>query len=168
MAFPLQVAGFGRTRIAHFTPDGSDAAVAYDLVTQRGDVAATVYLHRAPELLTLGLSPDAVAAEQARSCRAELNRRTEEMLRTHLDASPPRTRAISVVNGGATRSGLLVASGYAASLAGGEQRVRTELALFCAAGPGWTLEFRFSFPDSLQADDRIVAFIGALDWSALG
>ena len=167
MVFPAQAAGFNRTRVAHFAADGSDAAVAYDLVTAKGDVAATVYLHRAPRLATVGMPPDAAAAEQDRACRGELSRRTAEMLRNHLDPSPPRTRAISVVTGGATREGVLVQSTYAAALANGAQRVRTELALFCRAGPGWTLEFRYSFADAMQADDRNAAFMGALDWSGL-
>lgn len=168
MVFPEQVAGFNRTRIAHFAADGSDAAVAYDLVTPKGDVAATVYLHRAPALFTVGLAPESVAAEQARSCAGELARRTDEMLRTHLDPSPPRRREVSVVSGGRTRTGMAVASSYAAGLPDGAGRVKTELAVFCRAGSGWTLEFRYSFADGFRAEDRDAAFMGALDWSPLG
>jgi hypothetical protein len=80
MVFPESIAGFARTHIARIATDERDLAVAYDAVWSQVQIAATVYIHPSPVLLTVGMSTAAIDDARGRACRRLFEQQTTEMV----------------------------------------------------------------------------------------
>jgi hypothetical protein len=166
MEFPAELAGFERNAIAHFSAASPDIAVNYRLVTTTGAIDATVYLMPEPSLPTLGLTPEAAATVRDQACRAEFAARVQEI--TAVDkATVLDTEPVVAAAGGARRTGRLARFAYQAEFAGEQQAVRSELARFCFAGGGWSIEYRFSYPAGFDAAGWIASLVAALPWTGV-
>jgi hypothetical protein len=125
MSFPSDVAGFRRGDIAHFSARMPDVAVAYNLLTPTGTVAATIYLLPAPQLATVGLSQDAVADAQARACRATFAVRLHEITQQS-GADARRQRSIEIRKGNRPWTGRVAEFEYETTFAGRRQSVDSD------------------------------------------
>jgi len=164
MVFPAELAGFQRVTVARVSQTQPDAAVSYNLTGEAGPMAATLYLSRAPILPTVGLSPDAVAGARARACRAEFETAKRDISALHATRLLEE-RTVSLRKNARLRRGRLAVLAYPANFAGRRQPLRTDLADFCFAGDDWSLQFQFTYPEGLDGETRLAAFLQALAWT---
>jgi hypothetical protein len=163
MEFPDSIAGFQRNAIAHFSADSPDVAVNYRLIVPEGAIDATVYLMPEPPLPTVGLAPDAVASVRDDACRREFATRLQEIAAID-HAQQPRQERIVLQIDGEHRVGRLARFSYQGMFAGSPQELRSQLARFCFAGGGWSVEYRFTYPADFAAGGWIASFVAALRW----
>ena len=158
------IAGFERNAIAHFSTAAPNVAVNYRLIVSNGAIDATIYLMPEPLLPTLGLTADAVAAERAQACRDEFAARVQEIAAAN-KTTPLASETVELRAGGTRRTGRLARFAYQAEFAGRQQKVRSEVARFCFAGGGWSIEYRFTAPADFPDAGWIASFIAALRWT---
>ncbi len=164
MIFPANLAGFRREGVGQPSPGHNDTAVSYTLPDNGTPMSVTVYLTPTPPLPTVGLSPDAVAAARARACRQEFAASLRDVTELH-PARRVGEHDVALSRNGRLRPGRLAVFAYPASFAGRRQMVRTELADFCFAGDGWSLQYRFTYPQGADSEPGVAAFLQALDWT---
>ena len=164
MVFPAVVAGFNRVDIAHFSATKPDVAAAYNLSGAHGPIAATVYIAPAMELFTVGMATDAVAAARDRACDVDFDGQKRDIL-NHTMARTLAQKNVALRKSGRLRPGRQAIFAYQAVFAGQRQNLQTELDSFCFVTDDWSIEFRFTYPETMAAEGRIAGFLQALPWT---
>lgn len=168
ITMPESVGSFQRDTVSRYDADGLDVSVAYNLVTQFHQIAATVYLYPSPSLTSIGSPPEVVAGARAYLTEAEFEHGKQEIQQAHPGAALVEQRDISQIESGQTYAGKLAVFEYDEVFAGSRMLVHSRLYLFCYVGGKWTVKYRFSHPKNEDADREIQEFIQKWSWYGEG
>ncbi len=159
IAFPESVSGLQRGAVLRYDADGLDVSAAYNCLNALHPMVVTVYVYPAPSLVSIGSPPEVVAGAREHLTRNEFERRKQEILQAH-----PSARLIGQSDAKRAESdrsypGKLAVFEYEDMFAGSRTQLRSVLYLFCYVGDKWTVKFRFTHPQAVDATKEIQEFI---------
>ena len=162
MVFPADLAGFQRASGHVYNPDGRDISVGYNMAGVTGGIVATVYVYPAPSLISIGSPDNVVASARAKLTQMEFARRKREIVLSHQDATLLDESADNFVQGSGSLAGWKAVFSYDLNINGIMAPARSQLFVFCFVHGPWALEYRFTYPQRLDASPAINAFMQAL------
>jgi len=170
MKFPTTVAGFDRGAVTSYRDNGTDISVAYTLKSLVSGVEATVYVYPAPPLVSVG-SPDSVVEDTRRTlARQEFESCKAAIASHHADAVLLDEGEFDLSPDKFVHQGWRAAYRFETTCAGLRVPIRSELYLFCYADAEkkWTVEYRFSYPQTFPRDQAVEQFLSEFKWTSHG
>lgn len=166
--FPENIGKFQRVQITRFTPDGRDVGIGYNLNNLASPVVATVYIYPAPDLVTIGSSPDVIGTARNLLFQGHLNAVKEEITGAHPDAKLITEDDITVTSDGQPYKGRKVNFEYKFSFSGIQQDSISQLYLF--QKNNWMVKYRFTFPKatSWASEADVMDFLNRMAWPRKG
>ena len=159
--FPVTSGGFQRISVS--SAAGRDIAGGYVLNLPGGDgIVAVVHVYTEDASFAGGQARDSIGYFQFQT-------RKDLVLKQHQGAvvvSPQKPAFI--LQQGRNREGYEAIIDYTDTLGGKRQPVRTELYSFAPAAPGFNIEYRFTYPASLDVGQNIRNFMAVLPWTFRG
>jgi len=159
--FPVTAAGF--QRISASSAAGRDIAAGYVLNLPDGNgIVAVVHVYTEDTGFAAGQARDSIGYFQFQA-------RKDGVVKQHPGATVvmPQRPAFTLQQG-RNREGYEAIIDYTDMLGGKRQPVRTELYSFAPAVPGFNIEYRFSYPASLDVGQSIRDFMAVLPWTFRG
>lgn len=165
MTFPIAIGEFHRGSIQHYDQDGLDVGVSYNLLDDRRQIIATVYVYPAPPLVSIGSPPETVASARAYLSNQEFEARKREALQPRPGARLIEDTEISIPVGGTVRTGRMATFEYDENFLGKKQSLRSHLCMFNFVGGKWALKFRISYPRHLEVTREIDSILQGVPWN---
>lgn len=165
MTFPIAIGEFHRGSIQHYDQDGLDVGVSYNLLDDRRQIIATVYVYPAPPLVSIGSPPETVASARAYLPKQEFEARKREALQPRPGARLIEDTEISIPVGGTVRTGRMATFEYAENFLGKKQSLRSHLCMFNFVGGKWAIKFRISYPKHLEVTREIDSVLQGVPWN---
>lgn len=165
MVFPSLVAEYSRVGVARYDSASLDMSAGYNLIRPPRLVAATVYVHPAPSLLSIGSPPQVVTAAREKLTQSEFNRSKQEILQSHPSAKVLRETETSLSKGGRLHMGWKATFEIDGASFGLSQKVTSHLYLFSYLGEKWTVKYRFTYPKDFDGAKDIEMFLKTLEWT---
>ncbi|MCC6140819.1 MAG: hypothetical protein IT389_09430 [Nitrospira sp.] len=165
MTFPIAVGEFHRAGIQRYDQDGQDISVGYNLLDDRRQIIATVYVYPAPPLVSIGSPPETVASVRTHLSKQEFETRKREVLQPRPGARLIEDTDISIPVGGIVRTGRMATFEYDEHFLGKKQSLRSHLFLFNFVGGKWAIKFRISYPSHLEVTREIDSVLQGALWN---
>jgi len=162
--FPNAVGPFQRGKLIRYDEDGLDVSAGYDLAALGGGVAATVYIYPSPPITSIGSGPEVVATTRALASEREFSGIKQTILQVHPDAAIIHSGQTDIQQGGTSYKGNVTEFKFSGVFAGRPQLLRSRLYIFTYIDGKWTVKYRFTYPDRIDASGTIEAFQKALTW----
>jgi hypothetical protein len=159
--FPTSAGGFQRISVSNAA--GRDIAGGYVLGLADGNgIVAVVHVYTEDAASLPGQARDSIGYFQFQT-------RKDMVLKQHPGATVVvPERPYPILQQGRNRAGYEAIIDYTDTLGGKRQPVRTELYSFAPAAPGFNIEYRFSYPASLDVGQSIREFMAVLPWTFRG
>ncbi|HMK68284.1 MAG TPA: hypothetical protein VK433_07035 [Stellaceae bacterium] len=161
MTFPLAVGRFTRASLFHFDREERDVSASYNLVTGSSGIVTSVYVYPMPQ----PPADDTSGAAHAAACKAEVDRRKQEVFSYRAGAALMSEKDIALAQGGKTYPGRLAVFEFEASFRGQVQPLHSELYVFCDVAGSWAFEYRFTTPKGFDYAGSIAGFMRDLVWT---
>lgn len=165
MTFPIAVGEFHRGDIHRYDQDGLDVSVGYNLLDDRRQIIATIYVYPAPPLVSIGSSPETVASVRAYLSKQEFEARKREVLQPRPGARLIEDTEISIPVGGTVRTGRMATFEFDENFLGKNQALRSHLCMFNFVGGKWAIKFRISYPRHLEVTREIDSVLQGVPWN---
>lgn len=162
MDFPSRVGEFQRASGHVYNANGRDISVGYNMLGVNGTIVATVYVYPAPSLISIGSPDNVIADARAKLTQMEFARRKREIVLSHRDATLLDESPYDLVQASGSLAGWKAVFSYALNVNGNMAPARSQLFVFCLVHGPWALEYRFTYPQSLDASPAIKAFMQML------
>jgi hypothetical protein len=108
----------------------------------------------------LGSPTSVVAAARSRLCRDQFSRIQGEIVAANRGAQLLTEQEFSLVQAGSTFSGRRASYSFALDGGpGGRLNLRSEVYVLCYAGGRWTVQYRFTCPENMDAGAAISDFM---------
>jgi len=165
MTFPIAVGDFQRVQVLRYDEESLNVSAGYNWRAPAGLVAATIYVHPAPPLVSIGSPPEVVAAARAKLMNDEFELQKRQILRVHSGGRLIQESVVSLSQGTTTYAGKMATFEFEENFAGRRQPVQSHIFLFSYVDGKWTVKYRFSHPLSLDAAKEIDTFMKNLRWT---
>ena len=172
MVFPESVAGFERTGIIRYNSEGTDESADYLLDVAGKEIGISVYVYRVPadlgtELAKVLPQTDLIGAL---SMLVEQLFADEEqgVMQVHSGADLLDEGDISFSQHGVDYPGNVATFRYNEEFFGRVAKVRSELHLYPMVAREWMVKYRVTYPDGLDSQSQVSAFMDALPWTIRG
>ena len=165
MILPESVAGFARTSALMHDPAGMDVSAGYTRPSSDGEppVVASVRVYPAAEP---PMVDPAMTAAPVRD--QEFAFRVWETRQAHPNARLIGETWTTTDQAGGPQLGRMAVFSFQEPFLDGPPRLlRAELRLFCNCHPGWTIAYRFTYPEEMNPEPFIRAFMASLVWPAM-
>ncbi len=166
MTFPQIVGDFRRESVRQNQPDATDISVGYQRRHPGAEIVGTVYSYPTPV-------PPATVAGDAPEVRNKLCGALAAQIVKAIETDYPsahrlQTNLITLIQNGVVQNGYHAR--YSMTVPNFMNRplqgVQTEAYVFCYAGGKWTVEYRFTYPESAtDAANAIAQFMNNLKWT---
>lgn len=158
MVFPARAAGFERTRVTRYAPDGSDESAGYVLDNPDAEVVITVYVYP---------SPAAFAGDRIQACAAQFAGVQREIEGVYRDRTLVEETEARVTQAGVPYVGHSAVYALTSPNFMGRPNtlLRSEARLFCYVGGQWSVKYRISHPAGYDASGDVAAFMDAMPWT---
>lgn len=165
MTFPIAVGEFNQGGIHRYDQDGLDISVAYNLLDDRRQIIATIYVYPAPPLISIGSPPETVASARAYLSKQEFEARKREALQPRPGARLIEDTEITIPVGGTIRTGRMAIFEYDENFLGKKESLRSHLCIFNFVGGKWAIKFRISYPRHLEVTREIDSILQGVPWN---
>lgn len=164
MSFPAAIRDFERERTYRYSPDGRDESVGYNRRAVGKDITATIYVYPSPRIDSSG--QHGIEAARARLCRAQFDGVRQEIEGVYADEALVLDEQVSVTQANVTYSGHQAIYTLTPPIgARKDERLRSEVFLYCYVGGRWSVKLRFSYPLDYNARADIDAFLHDFAWT---
>ena len=172
MVFPESVAGFERTGIVRYNSEGTDESADYLLDVAGKEIGISVYVYPVPadlgsELAKVLPQGDLIGAL---SMLVEQLFADEEqgVVQVHAGADLLDEGDISFSQHGVEYPGNVATFRYNEEFFGRVAKVRSQLYLYPMVARQWMVKYRVTYPDGLDSEPQVNAFMRALPWTIEG
>src|SRR5258706_6175334 len=172
MVFPESVAGFERTGIVRYNSEGTDESADYLLDVAGKEIGISVYVYPVPadlgtELAKVLPQTDLIGAL---SMLVEQLFADEEqgVVQVHSGADLLDESDISFSQHGVDYPGNVATFRYNEEFFGRVAKVRSELHLYPMVAREWMVKYRVTYPDGLDSQSQMKAFMHSLSWTIKG
>jgi len=162
MQFMDFISGFHRADTHTYSAAGDDVSVGYNFQAAGTDIVGTVYVYPSPSLVSFGSPANVVAEARATLLRGEFERRKHEIETIEPEAALLSEEPFVLQPDGKAISGLHARYTFKQVFAGVDQKLQSDLYVFCNVNGHWALEYRFSYPVGTDAAPAIASFMQAL------
>ncbi|HTJ78063.1 MAG TPA: hypothetical protein VL357_03630 [Rariglobus sp.] len=161
VVFPNKIGPFIRDGVRVYDQAGLDVSVAYHCPAPIS-ITATVYSFPSPKLTSIGSPPDVIQVAREHLTANYFNDVKQEIVRVHPNAVEIQSRAIS---GPESTIGKYAEYKLRESFWGQIQDLGSRLYLFTYFKEKWTVEYRFTYPTSPDAEKAVDEFVKAYQWT---
>lgn len=172
MVFPQTVAGFERTGIVRYNSEGTDESADYLLDVSGQEIGISVYVYPVPADLGTELAKVLPQADLigALSMLVEQLFADEEqgIVEVHSGAQLLDEGDISFSQHGVEYPGNAATFRYNEEFFGRVAKVRSQLYLYPMVAKEWMVKYRVTYPDGLDSQAQVDAFMHALPWTIRG
>jgi hypothetical protein len=172
MVFPESVAGFERTGIVRYNSEGTDESADYVLDVAGKEIGISVYVYPVPADLGTELAKVLPQADLigALSMLVEQLFADEEqgIVQVHSAADLLDESDTSFSQHGVEYPGSVATFRYNEEFFGRVAKVRSQLYLYPMVAREWIVKYRVTYPDGLEGESQVNAFMHALPWTIKG
>jgi hypothetical protein len=172
MVFPESVAGFERTGIIRYNSEGTDESADYLLDVAGREIGISVYVYPVPADLGSELAKVLPQADLigALSMLVEQFFANEEqgIVEVHSGADLLDESDISFSQRGVVYPGNVATFRYNEEFFGRVAKVRSQLYLYPMVARQWMVKYRVTYPDGVDSESQVNAFMAALPWTIRG
>jgi hypothetical protein len=172
MVFPESVAGFERTGIVRYNSESTDESADYLLDVAGKEIGISVYVYPVPADLGSELAKVLPQADLigALSMLVEQLFADEEqgIVEVHSGADLLDESDTSFSQRGVDYPGNVATFRYNEEFFGRVARVRSQLYLYPMVGRQWMVKYRVTYPDGVDSESQVNAFMAALPWTIRG
>jgi hypothetical protein len=172
MVFPESVAGFERTGIVRYNSEGTDESADYLLDVAGKEIGISVYVYPVPadlgtELAKVLPQTDLIGAL---SMLVEQLFADEEqgVVQVHSGADLLDESDTSFSQRCVEYPGNVATFRYNEEFFGRVAKVRSQLYLYPMVARQWMVKYRVTYPDGLDSESQVNAFMRALPWTIKG
>ena len=172
MVFPESVAGFERTGIVRYNSEGTDESADYLLDVAGKEIGISVYVYPVPADLGTELAKVLPEADLigALSMLVEQLFADEEqgIVEVHSGVDLLDESDTSFSQHGVNYPGNVATFRYNEEFFGRVVKVRSQLYLYPMVAKEWMVKYRVTYPDGVDSESQVNAFMAALPWTIKG
>jgi len=172
MVFPESVAGFERTGIVRYNSEGTDESADYLLDVAGKEIGISVYVYPVPADLGTELAKVLPQADLIGALSMLVEQlfadEEQEIVAVHSGADLLDESDIAFSQRGVNYPGNGATFRYSEEFFGRVAKVHSQLYLYPMVAREWMVKYRVTYPDGLDSQAQVDAFMHALPWTIRG